>query len=48
LSALREALIDSDLPIRVDLLDWADIPPAFQREIERAYVVVQAAPHRPH
>ena len=48
LTALREALIDSDLPIRVDLLDWTDIPPSFQREIERAYVVLQAAPHRPH
>ena len=44
LAALREALIESNVPIRVDLLDWADIPPAFQREIERAYVVLQAAP----
>jgi predicted nucleotidyltransferase len=44
LAALREALIESNVPIRVDLLDWADIPPAFHREIERAYVVLQAAP----
>ena len=44
MAALREALIDSDLPIRVDLLEWADVPPSFQHEIERAYVVVQAVP----
>jgi len=44
LSALREALIDSNLPIRVDLLDWADLPHSFQRQIERAYVVVRPAP----
>ena len=44
MAALREALIDSDLPIRVDLLDWAEIKPSFWSEIERAYVVVQAAP----
>lgn len=38
---LIEAFIDSDLPIRVDVLDWARIPESFRREIERAYVVVQ-------
>jgi len=48
LSALREALVESNLPIRVDLLDWAALKPHFWREIERAYVVLQAAPHRPH
>lgn len=38
---LIEAFIDSDLPIRVDVMDWARIPESFRREIERAYVVVQ-------
>jgi len=38
---LKEALVESNLPIRVDLVDWARIPEAFRREIKRAYVVVQ-------
>lgn len=41
LPALRAAFIDSDLPIRVDLMDWARLPAGFQREIERAHVVLQ-------
>jgi predicted nucleotidyltransferase len=43
-SALREAkeaLVESNLPIRVDMVDWAHIPESFHREIEQAYVVVQ-------
>jgi DNA polymerase sigma len=39
---LQEACSESNLPIRVELVDWARIPASFQREIERAYVVVQA------
>jgi predicted nucleotidyltransferase len=38
---LKEALVESNLPIRVDVVDWARIPASFRREIERAYVVVQ-------
>lgn len=38
---LQDALIDSNLPIHVDIIDWARIPESFRREIERAYVVVQ-------
>ena len=38
---LRDALLESNLPIQVDVVDWARIPEAFRREIERAYVVVQ-------
>ncbi|MDT8440812.1 MAG: nucleotidyltransferase domain-containing protein [Desulfuromonadales bacterium] len=41
LDELRDALVESSLPIRVDLIDWARIPEAFRREIERAYVVVR-------
>lgn len=41
LSDLKDALVESNLPIRVDLVDWARIPEAFRREIERAYVLVQ-------
>ncbi|MFZ5594785.1 MAG: nucleotidyltransferase family protein [Pseudomonadota bacterium] len=41
LAELKEAFSESNLPIRVDVLDWARIPPGFHREIERAHVVVQ-------
>jgi predicted nucleotidyltransferase len=37
---LKDALVESNLPIQVDVVDWARIPVPFRREIERAYVVV--------
>jgi uncharacterized protein len=40
-SALRAALRESDLPILVDIHDWASLPPTFRAEIQRAYVVLQ-------
>lgn len=40
---LNEALRESDLPMLIDLHDWARLPPEFQRNIERAYVELQAA-----
>jgi uncharacterized protein len=40
---LKDALVESNLPIRVDVVDWARIPAAFRREIARAYVVVQGS-----
>lgn len=40
---LREALDESDLPFRVDVMDWNAIPDNFRREIERNYVVLQSA-----
>jgi len=41
LDDLKEAFTESNLPIRVDIMDWARIPEKFCREIERAHVVVQ-------
>ena len=38
---LKDAFIESNLPIRVNVMDWARIPASFHREIERAQVVVQ-------
>lgn len=38
---LKDALVESGLPIRVDVLDWARIPADFKSEIEKQYVVVQ-------
>jgi len=40
---LKEAFIESELPIRVDIIDWARIPESFHGEIERAHVVIQEA-----
>ncbi|HTA30255.1 MAG TPA: nucleotidyltransferase domain-containing protein [Candidatus Cybelea sp.] len=41
LGALRDALSESNIPILVDVLDWARIPEHFRREIERHHVVVR-------
>lgn len=41
LGELREALSDSDLPMLVDVHDWARIPDTFRREIDRAHIVIQ-------
>ena len=41
LDPLKEAFMESNLPIRVDVMDWARIPESFHREIEQAHVVVQ-------
>lgn len=40
-SRLRAAFVESNLPIRVDILDWARIPASFQEEIMRGHVIVQ-------
>jgi predicted nucleotidyltransferase len=37
-----EAFSESDLPIFVQLVDWAAIPEAFHAEIEANYVVIQS------
>jgi predicted nucleotidyltransferase len=41
LDALAAAFSDSDLPILVQIVDWARIPAAFREEIEAGYVVLQ-------
>ncbi len=38
---LVEALEESNIPILIQVHDWARLPESFQREIERDYVVVQ-------
>ncbi len=42
---LRAALIESNLPILVEVLDWARVPEPFRREIERQHVVVASSEH---
>jgi predicted nucleotidyltransferase len=46
LDKLREAFGESDLPILVDVLDWARIPESFRLEICRGAVVVQSGVER--
>ncbi len=38
---LRKAIERSNIPILVQIHDWAGLPEVFHREIERDYVVVQ-------
>ena len=40
LAGLRAAFSESDLPILIDIFDWARLPEEFRREIERAHVAV--------
>ncbi len=41
LGRLKEAFEESDLPMRVDVLDWHAISDSFRDVIERGYVIVQ-------
>ncbi len=38
---LRAAISESELPILVDVMDWARIPQAFRDEIKREHVVLK-------
>ena len=40
LQRLRDALSESNLPILVDVLDWARLPEDIRREIERQHVLI--------
>lgn len=46
LDSLQEALRESNLPILVDVLDWARIPESFRMEILRGGKIVLQAPCR--
>ena len=41
-TALAEAFDESDIPIKVDLVDWASTSAAFRQIIEKDKVVVQS------
>ena len=43
LTSLQEAFEESDLPYRVDVLDWNAISPEFRRLIESRYEALQSA-----
>lgn len=40
---LREAFEESDLPFRVDVLVWEDVPESFREEMERERVVLTSS-----
>ena len=40
LITLRETIRESNVPISVDVMDWARIPQSFRNEIERMHVVL--------
>ncbi len=42
LGEVRDAFSESNLPVLVDILDWARIPDSFREEIERVGVVVSS------
>ena len=44
-SDLVAALEESNIPILVQIHDWARLPERFHQEIQRAYVVLQPPPH---
>ncbi len=43
MTAVEKAFVDSDLPFRVDIMDWAKLPESLQKQIKKEHVVVQAA-----
>jgi predicted nucleotidyltransferase len=43
LRLLKEAFEESDLPFRVDVLDWRATSPQFQKVVEKQYEVIQEA-----
>lgn len=40
-SRLRTSFQESDIPILIDIQDWATLPEYFQHEIERHYVTIK-------
>ncbi len=43
IGALKDALTESELPFRVDIVDWACTDAAFRKIIEKDRVVVQSS-----
>jgi len=42
LNALKRAVQESDIPIMVDILDWAGMPESFRQRVEAFYWVWEA------
>ena len=48
LGDVRDAFSESNLPILVDIQDWARIPNSFRKEIERTGIVIVTGELREH
>lgn len=48
LSKISDAFEESDLPFRVDILDWNAITPEFQKIIGNSYEVIKQVGHYKH
>ena len=42
LRLLKEAFEESDLPFRVDIIDWNDISPEFREHIEKQFETIMS------
>jgi len=38
---LKNAIIESNLPLLVDVMDWARVPEAFKQEMQKSHVVLR-------
>ncbi|MFH1619004.1 MAG: nucleotidyltransferase domain-containing protein [bacterium] len=47
LTRLKGAFEESDLPYRVDLLDWHNISPEFRELIQARYEIIQSTTRQP-
>ena len=36
----KESILDSNIPILIDVLDWTSIPESFKDEIQKSHVVI--------
>ena len=43
MTAVEKAFVESELPFRVDIIDWAKLPESLQKQIKKDHDVVQAA-----
>jgi type I restriction enzyme S subunit len=46
MATIRDAFDESDLPIRVDVVDWASTGASFREIIRQSYVVIQEGARR--
>lgn len=45
LGEIRDAFSESDLPFKVDVLDWSAASASFRRMIQQRYIVLKEAKH---
>lgn len=42
MTTIEKAFVDSGLPFRVDIMDWAKLPESLQKQIKKEHDVVQS------